>query len=139
MKRIIVSLLLAVALIASAGVIAYATGYTGSFSVNFTQSFTINPSGTPVYLVYNPGWWIFSDAEAETKVSVPTDGTGMASVILTAVNNDFRSAQSTTLSSDGYIHSGFARVTDQDYAKETRHYAQRSIGALNDHWSYTCN
>lgn len=142
MKRIILSALVLVILVATMSYGIQAATYETVFSWDMTQPYDYSPNGqSAITVIYEPASKFLGitvgDAQAATSLSVSNDATGSAYVNLRSPDNEVITVSNSTVSNNT-IFSGYATKSGYHYAKEVVHYAYRYMpnwGA--EDWRYT--
>ncbi|MCD8314360.1 MAG: hypothetical protein LUD44_01790 [Firmicutes bacterium] len=143
MKKILCSGLLVVLIISALAIAtSAATVYSGTYTVDFSSSYVMKDSTKAITMRYNYGGLV-TDVRASTDISYSTDATYVYSYVkVTALNNETSSSYSQltdpSTSSSSVLNSGKASVSGQNYAKEVRHYANRTLNGLTSFWDYYC-
>lgn len=134
MKQVFVTALILVVMVSSLTAVAMATSYTGGNSnTNFNQNYVYSDYD-PVTCYYYTGN-IFVAAKASTALSLGSDAYGTAYATLWATSGDYNVSSSSEFD-NGYIYSGYAKVSGNMHAKKVEHYAYRYCHIVED-WKLT--
>jgi hypothetical protein len=93
---------------------------------NFTNSYTVLESGGAQKREYTPGTFL-SNAWVRTGTSLSADRRGYSHALIIAINGKSGSASTSDKVSvgTGWLTTGSASVSGQNYAKDTYHYSKR--------------
>lgn len=146
MKRIVVSMLVLTLMVSLLATVAMAATYEGgNANADFDRDY-LYPNAEdiieneeledyPVTCYYYVGVPIFITSKASTRLSLASDAYGTAYATLWATSGEYVTSSNSTFD-NGYIYSGYAKVTGNWYAKKVTHYAYRNHHIVED-WLLT--